>query len=364
MAVSFSSLSKSVYYTSDLQTIDISTMSNQVEFRIYYQARIYYSGDGRTEIFRSTYYTRFNSVTIYDIAGIIESYMQENGLSVNPFVLWAKADSDETETTIECVYCKQRLLDPTAETLLADCFLTTHTSRLVPTNADISLPFYVETGNPGDYATVGINYTITYITTNGNTAKATRTNFVRYGYGSQTYTISYSFLKTYFQHDIPSDADILSVVVKIGNRKCHIYFTKQPNLHKFWFENAFNCLDFAYLATTRVVKTETKSSIAILCTEKAQYDVQHTRSYTDTTSQLTHDETIWLTEMLTSHYVAVEDDGDEEQILITDYKAETTDEPGAGNTLEFTWQYASVRFMLGKDEFTRIFTQEYKKPFA
>ena len=99
MAVSFSSLSKSVYYTSDLQTIDISTMSNQVEFRIYYQARIFYSGDGRTEIFRSTYYTRFNSVTIYDIAGIIESYMQENGLSVNPFVLWAKADSDETETT-------------------------------------------------------------------------------------------------------------------------------------------------------------------------------------------------------------------------------------------------------------------------
>ena len=152
--------------------------------------------------------------------------------------------------------------------------------------------------------------------------------------------------------------------VKIGNRKCYIYFTKQPNLHKFWFENAFNCLDFAYLATTRVVKTETKSSIAILCTEKAQYDVQHTRSYQDTTSQLTHDEALWLTEMLTSHYVAVEDDGDEEQILITDYKAETTDEPGAGNTLEFTWQYASVRFMLGKDEFTRIFTQEYKKPFA
>ncbi len=364
MAVSFPGLDKSFYYTSDLQILDITADTAQVELRIYYQARTYYSGDGRTLVFQSQYYTRNDELTIFDVSSIIENYMQENGHSVSKFVFIAQAGSDTSEQAIECVYCKQRLLDPIAKTLLDDFFLTTHTNRLIPTNGEIQLPFYLEPGSVGSYATVGTTYTITYRDTNGSTHQATKTIFTRHGYGTQILSTSYQQIASHFSNNIPADAVILSVLIKTGNRKFRAYFTQQTNLHKFWFHNAFNCYDFAYLATKRIVKTKTKSSIASLCTDKAQYDVQHARSYTDTTSQLTHDEAVWLTEMLTSHYVAVEDDGDEEQILITDYKAETTDEQGEGNTLEFEWEYASVRFMLGKDQFTRIFTTEYDKPFA
>ena len=364
MAVSFTSLTSNTYYTSDLQTIGVSATTVQVEFRIYYQARIYYSGDGRELIFRSTYYPQNNTLTIYDVADIIENFMRERTQSVEKFVLFLSGNSDSIEQEITCIYCKQRLLQPTAADLLNDYFLTTHASRLVPTNAEIRLSFYIPTGSAGGYATVGTTYTITYIQANGEAAQAQRTNYTRMGYGVQEIFFDYSYLQTMFSNYISSDAVIASVLVKTGNRLCRIYFTQRNDLHKFWFHNAFNCLDFVYLATTRVVKTETKSSIANLCTHKAQYDVQHTRSYEETTSQLTKDEAVWLSEMLTSHYIAVEDDGDEEEILITDYKAETTDEQGEGNTIEFTWQYASVRYMLGKDEFSRIFTKEYKEPFA
>ena len=354
-------------YTSQLQRLDVEVDTEQVELKIFHQARIYYSGDGRTEIFSSTYFARNGQLTIYDISSIIESYMQQYLMSVQQFILRLTAISERNESLEQdtvLVYCKQRLLDPIAKTLLDDFFLTTHTNRLIPTNGEIQLPFYLEPGSVGSYATVGTTYTITYRDTNGSTHQATNTIFTRHGYGTQILSTSYQQIASHFSNNIPADAVILSVLIKTGNRKFRAYFTQQTDLHKFWFHNAFNCLDFAYIATKRIVKTETKSSIASLCTDKAQYDVQHARSYTDTTSQLTHDEAVWLTEMLTSHYVAVEDDGDEEQILITNYKAETTDEQGEGNTLEFEWEYASVRFMLGKDQFTRIFTTEYDKPFA
>lgn len=357
------SLSGFTLYTSELQTLDITATADTVGFRIYHQARIFYSGNGRTEIFRSEYHTRNGQVTVYDVADIIEKFMLQQNESVAEFFLWVSDGTDTLERQLICVYCKQRLLQPAAADLLADHFLTTHTNRLVPTNAEIRLPFYVEDGTAGGYATVGTTYTITYKTPDGSTAHATHTNYSRYGYGVQTLVCTMQTLRTLFAYDIPSDADIVSVVIKTGNRKCRVYFSTQTDLHKFIFRNAFNCLDFAWLATTRLVKTETKSSIAVICAYKSQYDVQHTRTYEDTTPVLTNDECTWLTEMLTSPYIAVEDDGNEEQILINEYKSETTDEPGNGSQINFKWQYATVRYMLGKDEFDRIFTNPYQNQF-
>ena len=38
-------------YTSQLQRLDVEVDTEQVELKIFHQARIYYSGDGHTEIF-------------------------------------------------------------------------------------------------------------------------------------------------------------------------------------------------------------------------------------------------------------------------------------------------------------------------
>lgn len=355
MAVSFRRLYPTMY-TWELQTINIDAPDGgQVEFSIWY----YLQPTQTIRIFRTTYYAEEGGdpVEVIDVASIMEAFMRQRSLAVGKFQFRATNSGNTATEDVLCVFCKQRNNFADADVFLADYFLTTHTSRLLPMNADINLAFYVETdGN------ITTNYSITYQKSDGTTAVVERNSTRQYRAGVREISPTYSYLFNLL--NAPDCERILSVLITMGNRTARIYFTPQTDLRMFWFMNAFNCAERAYFSGKRVMKTETKSSLAVLNDTKSQYDVQYTRTFVETSSQLTFDEARWLLEMLTSPEVWIEDCGTDEGILITDYKAEITDENGAGNSIEFEWEYAKMRPLLPELPHRRVFSQEYNNVFA
>lgn len=358
MAVSFTSLTKTHYFTSELETVTITTDSPIVEFHIYHQGTPHGDDDGRTLLFQSEYAVRNSRMTIYDIAEILETHLEQNLVTVQEYVFVAIANGETAEQSLTCCFCKQRFED--AEDFIVNHFLTTHISRLIPANGELTLTYYVEPGT----SSVTVTFKVTYRTADGSIHTGKTTQYRMPAFGNNYLYISAKNIKQWMSYYFGNGEELLSVKITIGKRQAHIYFTPSRETRVFSFRNAFNCLDTVFLSTKRITKTETKSTIATLCNQKLQYDIEHTRSYRETTSQLTKDEALLITEMLTSKYVAIQEDGIKEPILITDYKSEITDEQGEGNTLEFEWEYASVRYKIDKDLFTRIFTTEYEKPFA
>jgi len=60
MALSLITDISATCYTSQLQKIELASSGSAVEFRIYYQAQTYYSGNGQTLIFSASYNTRLS----------------------------------------------------------------------------------------------------------------------------------------------------------------------------------------------------------------------------------------------------------------------------------------------------------------
>lgn len=121
------------------------------------QLQIYYSGNGRMLIFETDYYTHQSRATVYDLGTLIETHMQQNGLSIEQFIISACDGTNSEELTLKVLYCKQT---PTiaAETLLADCFLTTSLTRLTYLNATVLLFLYKSKFIPKKMSKITINH--------------------------------------------------------------------------------------------------------------------------------------------------------------------------------------------------------------
>lgn len=111
MAVSFyiPQFTGDTCYTSQLQELHVLTSASHINFYVYRQAQIYYSGNGRTLIFETDYYTHQSRATVYDLGTLIETHMQQNGLSIEQFIISAYDGTNSEELTLKVLYCKQTL---------------------------------------------------------------------------------------------------------------------------------------------------------------------------------------------------------------------------------------------------------------
>lgn len=98
MALSLITSIPATCYTSQLQKIELASSGTAVEFRIYYQAQLYYSGNGQTLIFNSSYNTRFSRVAIYDIGSLLETYLSDKD-GLQQFIFYFNNGTDSLEQT-------------------------------------------------------------------------------------------------------------------------------------------------------------------------------------------------------------------------------------------------------------------------
>lgn len=211
-------------YTSRLQELHVLTSASHINFYVYWQAYIYYSSNGRTLIFETEYYTHHSRANVYDLGTLIETYMQQNSLSIKQFIISAYDGTNSEELTLKVLYCKQT---PTIEaaTLLADHVLTTSLTRLTYPDAKELLPYFAGFGSQDSYVTHTVHYFGTYLNPDGTTGTCQHDLFGRTGYGLQTIR------------------------------------------------------EFLTLPTAQTTKTATKSSTAVCGDTQTQNDITHSRTY-------------------------------------------------------------------------------------
>ncbi len=164
---------------------------------------------------------------------------------------------------------------------------------------------------------------------------------------------------------IPEGAKLVKYTVTMGKRTARFYVCEQTlNLRQFIFRNAYNCRESITFVSAQTTKTVSKSSTAVCGDVMTQYDVRHTRSFEEQTPVLQKSRALFLAEFLTSPQIFLPIDSVEHEVLITDYKHEVSDNPGEGNIIKFEWQFASLRYPLTDDEYTRFFSSQYSEPFA
>lgn len=366
MAVSFYTpqFSGDTCYTSQLQELRILTSAARVNLYVYRQAQIYYSGNGRTLIFQTEYYTHQSRANVYDLGSLIETYMAQNGFSIEQIILSANDGTDSAELTLKVLYCKQT---PTIEaaTLLADHFLTTSLTRLTYPNATELLPYFAGFGSQSGYITRNVHYYGTYLNPNGTTGICDAIIYGRTGYGLQTIDASYRNAISALRSYMPEGAKLVAYRVEYNNRVARFYVSEQTaDLRQFVFRNIFGCREYLTLPTAQTTKTVSKSSTAVCGDTQTQYDITHSRTYEEQTPVLPLNEALHFAEFLTSYKVCILVDGVEHPILITDYTHEVSDNPGEGNAIKFEWQFASLRHPITGIDYSRIFSTQYKEPFV
>lgn len=162
MALSLITDISATCYTSQLQKIELVSSGSAVEFRIYYQAQTYYSGNGQTLIFSASYNTRLSHVAIYDIGSLLETYLADRD-GVQQFIFYFSNGTDSLEQTYAVIYCKQQPVLSAAD-LASSNYITNYLTRLVYRGAKKTGGYFISGSHSKDDE--GINEGINTADTN------------------------------------------------------------------------------------------------------------------------------------------------------------------------------------------------------
>ena len=350
-------------YTSQLQKIEIETDATSVSLTITHQATTWFFGNGQTQIFESEYATYNNSLlTIYDIGAFLEAFMaQKDGLQ--QFIFKFSTKSESLTRTLVVIYCKQQPI-MTAADLANSNFITNYFTRLVYRGAHDQLPYFAGFGSPGGHTSYSLHYTVHYRTPNGTSGTYAFDNYGRAQYGVAEINTSPENVRLMCKDFLPEGSELLAYTLQEDNRTARFFVAEQTVVRQFMFRNAYGCLEYLCLPTSRTEKTETKSSTAVSGDSRMLYDITHTRTFEEQTPVLQRAEARRFREFLTSAYTAVLIDNTEHPILITDYDLSLSDTVGEGNKVKFSWQFASLHTPFINEDYTRIFSPEHTEEFT
>ena len=357
MATSIITAFDSIYLTSHLpEEVSFETDAASLKIDVYVNNK---------KVFTSDYYPFNNEVTIRDIRSIVEAAMISQRLTMTtlkivatePVIQQSNVTYDEdgniyvnfdeqqedpitkTIDNIKVVFCQFKT-PKGSEGFLNNCFLTTRHSVLLPRTGQMMLANYSRAYAQGSnealiyyehYAIPGIVFT--YKTT-----------------WSKIQTVSEKIVTTELTHDYfkkivdqakSTKCKVLGVEYQIGVRRINIFFTDEEPTATFKFLNAFNIMETAYLFGTTTIKTEVDRTETV-CGQLTQfYDETVKVKHEVETAPLTHDEAMWINQMLTSRLVMVPvDNYDTAQILISDITSEVSDSDKDLVRIKFSWKYA------------------------
>lgn len=365
MAVSLTFLFNSdTCYTCQLQNIVAKSSTGQIQLSVSHIAQD--ATEARTLIFSSIYTAYKGELTIHDIGSVIETYMQQQVMSVEKFAIKATRinSPDIDKHTLTVVYCKQQKTDIPANLLLTDHFLTNRIQRITWRSAVEMLPLNMPQHSVGGYNMYSYDLKATYRLPDQSVGTYTKTNSGRTGQGVVSLNVSPSAIEKSIRHLLPANAKLIAYSIRMGKRTATFYITDFTNCFTFQYRNAYNCQEFLTIPMQFTEKLSSKNSLAQCQDTLQQYDIQHRHTYKAQTAVQTLADARLFEEFLTSHNVQLSIGSYYHRILITDYTFELSDNPGTANSLKFEFRFADTRQALKIDEYTRIFSPEYTEPFV
>lgn len=329
-------------------------------------------------ILSERYYAYGGTVTLYDLASLIEAEMRSSGLPYADFTLRVFSDTiaNKADTcTLHILYCDRYTPHTDVPTFLAENFLTTLPIRRVATAATVSLFFFARQGESLEYTVLhnfrkkdkDAPYSRSFSMQSERTATTP---------GVEQINISVAEIiadAASFATARLSEIEPVSFTVRCGQRS--ISFFIDPSLDtapSFYFRNCFNVWDWATLPAVTTAKSSVERSTAVINGTAQFYNQSATKSYEVEAGPLTSDEADWIDQLLTSYDVfRVESDPTTPedpyvfaQILITDSTCEVQDGDDKLNSVKFTWRYADNRPVVHMSASPGIFTSPYNIVFS
>ena len=334
MATNITTGFNSIYLTAQLpETVFIG--SDQLSVTV----RVKVDGD---EVFKSVYYPYNQVIAFRNLRSIVEAAMLDQGLDIATLEIWAEPPTGDASAVqdVKVIY-SDRKYGMETEALLRSMFLTTRKSALIPKNGHVVLSNYTKAYEEASNL-MKIYYTVPYI--EGNVFSYTSNMAKMQSTSSKIVTVrmDYQYFKQIADGGTGQNCTILGVEYQIGSRKFNIFFTEETPTDSFEFLNSFGLQETLYLYGATTIKTEIDRSEAISGRKTQYYDETIKVKHEVESAPLTYDEAQWVSQMLTSKWVAkYVSEGQIEQILISDITSEITDSDKELTRIKFSWKYAN-----------------------
>lgn len=357
MATSIITDFNSIYLSSHLpEEVSFETDAVSLKIDIYVNNK---------KVFTSDYYPYNLEVTIRDIRSIVEAAMVAQRLTLTTLKIVATEPVEQKSNTtydengniyvnfdeqpetpitkssdiIKVVFCQFKTTMG-SDSFLGCSFLTTRHSVLLPRSGQLKVSNYTRANAQGSnealiyyqhYAIPGVVFTYrhTYSKIQSSTEKIVTTE------------LTHNYFKKIVDQAMSTKSIILGVEYQIGVRQLNIFFTDEEPTATFKFLNAFNIMETAYLFNTTAIKTDVDRSETVCGHQTQFYDETVKVHHEVETAPLTHDEAMWINQMLTSRLVLKPvDNYDTAQILISDITSEVSDSDKELVRIKFSWKYA------------------------
>jgi len=329
-------------------------------------------------ILKERYYAHGGTVTLFDLASLIESHLRSTGLLYADFTLSAFSDSPENNAdscVLHVLYCDRFTVCSDVPKFLKENFLTTLAYRRIPPNAPILLSFYAENGESGAFH-------ISYSFRKKNSDALFRHSCILHS----DLTVSKSDIIQYeiYQYEIIEDAasfagvpsteiELTSFVISCGQRSLSFFIDPTLDLRRvFFFRNCFNAWDWASFPYTMSAKTDVERSMAVINGRSNFYNRSTNQTYEVQAGPLSSDEAEWIDQLFTSYEVLRIEENKVDPynlpipvpVLITDCSCEVQDGDEKLNSVKFTWRYADNRPIVRLSASPGIFTSPYDPVFS
>lgn len=333
---------------------------------------------GEKVILSERYYAYAGTVTLYDLASLIEAEMRATEVPIADFTLRAftnKPDNKADSCVLHILYCDRFTVCTDIPAFLKENFLTTLSMRRVAPDTTLSLFIYAEKGESIDYSVAHTSrkkdsealYHHSYSADVGKFADLS---------GVIQLNISLSSIiadAASFATAKLGEITLIQFTVSCGQRSISCFVDNSLDDHEtFYFRNCFNVWDRATLPVATTAKTDVDRSVAIINGKSRFYNQSTAKTYEVQTGPLTSDEAEWIDQLFSSYDVfRIEPDATNPDeplvfapVLITDCTCEVQNGNEKLNTVKFTWRYTDNRPIVRLSASRGIFTSPYNLVYS
>lgn len=336
MATSFSTALPDLIFSTQLKELEYSTNLDIVTLSLCEDK------DWGTLIFSTTVYPVGGTAVFYDIASVVELYMQKKGYSSmrltvelsdsasNSLIVWTKS----------VIYCKY-FVQLDAKSFVSNNFLTTMSYKRTFRNSTEYLSIYSDAGS------LQIEANCIYRNNIGKTLSATISLAAVSFSQAESYTIAlkYDDIVDNLKKNNFDAKKLLAYTVLCNGRAFTFYVQDVTPEVSFTFRNCFNVLETVSLSAVTTTKTKVERSIAVLSTMSCPYDLEVTKEYEVQSAPLTYDEAQWIEQLFMSPCVWLGADKSVEalpMVIVTDSTCEISDTNTDSNSVKFSWRFAEA----------------------
>ena len=345
-----------IVLSSEFTELAISTNLKQVYVTVQNQSYDY--------IFHEFMWVNGTSLTLFDIASLIEADMKKHDWILADYTFNVFNDTESDSFSVNVLYCESFStagVDP--DKFPSEFFLTKAGEKRISPDFSFSVYFYSEKSTAETFELKCLyrykdSQDILSFTTRG------------YSVGSaKIFHIDLSS-KLILQWMVSAristnDLEIVSLAVDCGGRYMAFFVDKSLiNGQTFFFKNIFNAWDFLTLPALTSEKTDVERSLANIGAKSIFYDKNVSKSYEVQSGPITTEEADLIAQLVASHDVYRISNETIFPILITDSDCSVNDGDEM-QSVKFIWRYADNRPNIElPSELERIFTSEFNKVFS